>query len=94
MWKKLSKKERIEYLRKWIREISKIETELSLKRHIVRHAKEVYKKDPNKWSASMKNLVEIFDEMYKTKSDINLRLDRLENKLKKNKRRYTPPPKI
>lgn len=94
MWKNLSKKEQNKYLQRWIKKISKTETELSIKRHIVRHAKEIYEKNPDKWSASMKNLVEIFDEMHKIKPDIKFRLDRLENKYHKNKKRYTTPPKI
>lgn len=89
----MNKKEQIEYYRKWIKKIAKDETGLSSKRHIVHHAKEVYKKDPKQWSASMKNLIEIFDEIHKIKPDIKSRLDRLEEKFKKNKRRYTPPPR-
>ncbi len=94
MWRKLSEKQQEKYYRKWIKETIKDETELSLKKHIVHHAKEVYKKDPKEWIASMKNLVYAFEIMYKLKSSVALQLKKLDDKYKKNSKRYTPPPKI
>ena len=94
MWQKLPKGKQTKYHRKWIKDIVKDETPISIKRHINRHAKEIYKKDPKMWSASMRNLVDIFDEMYQVKTTIDFKLKRLHNKYLKNPRRYTPPPKI
>lgn len=93
MWAKLSKKEKENYYRNWIKGIVKDETKLSLSRHIVRHAKEIYEKDPNEWSASMKNLLEVFDKMHKVDTPIELCLKKLENKYKSRPKRYTSPPK-
>ncbi|MBT4277155.1 hypothetical protein HOD96_00185 [Candidatus Falkowbacteria bacterium] len=94
MLQKLLKKDKRKYLTKWIKDISKDETDLSLKRHIVKHAKEIFENDPKKWAASMRNLIEIFEAKYKIKPSIDLQLERLEEKYKKNPKRYTDPPKI
>lgn len=94
MWRRLSKKEQEKYYRKWIKEIADCETKLSLKRHIVRHAKEIYDKNSKEWSTSMKNLLESFNEMNQIDTTTAMCLKKLENKYKTNPRRYTPPPKI
>jgi|GEM_PF-2826973 len=80
------------YYRKWISLISNDETGRTIKRHIIRHAKEIYSKDPKVWSASMRNLIEIFDKVHKSEPPIKLRIKRLQLKYKKNPKRYTPPP--
>jgi len=92
MVKKLSRNSLDRYYRKWILEISKNETSRTIKQHIVRHSKEIYSRDLKEWSASMKNLIEIFDMMHKLNSSVKLKLKRLECKYKENPRRYTPPP--
>lgn len=94
MWRKISKKEQEKYLSKWISNITKNKknTKLSVKRHIVYHAKQIFIKDPKLWSASMRNLIEIYENLYNTKPSVKTRLERLENKYKKNPKRYTPPP--
>lgn len=80
------------YYRKWILAIANDETGRTIKRHIIRHAKEIYYKEPKVWSASMRNLIEIFDKVYKSKPSIKLKIKRLQLKYKKNPKRYTPPP--
>ncbi len=95
MWRKFSENKKRTYLRKWLGETIKDETRLSITRHIVKHAKEIFKKEPREWSASMRNLIsayEIFCDIEKPSSD--LRLEKLENKYKKNNKRYTAPPRI
>ncbi|MDO8574212.1 MAG: hypothetical protein Q7R86_01135 [bacterium] len=94
VWRKLSKNKQIKYHRKWVKAIVKDETPATIKKHINRHAKEIYTKDPKRWSASMRNLVDIFDEMYQVKPSTSLKLERLHNKYRKNPRRYTPPPRL
>ncbi|MCX6786991.1 MAG: hypothetical protein NTY93_00465 [Candidatus Kaiserbacteria bacterium] len=94
MWENLSENDMEKYLRRWIQETTKDESELSLKKHIVKHAKEINQKDPTEWLASMKNLVEAYEEKTKAIPSVVLRVQKLANKYKKNKRRYTPPPKI
>ena len=94
MWRKLSKAQQIKYHRKWVKDIIEDETPITIKRHINKHAKEIYTRDPDKWSASMRNLVDIFDEMHQIKPSIKLKLERLHNKYRKNPRRYTPPPHL
>ena len=95
MWRKLSKNKKNDYLKKWLKEIPKDETKLSITRHIVKHSKEIFKKDPKEWSASMRNLVSTYETFCKIKKPpCDLRLEKLENKYIKNKKRYTAPPKI
>lgn len=94
MWRSLSKKEKEKYHRKWIKKIIRDETPVSVKKHIVRHSKEIFRKDPKKWSASMRNLLDIFDEMYKSHPDISHKLERLQSKYNKNPKRYTAPPRV
>lgn len=80
------------YYKKWISKIAKDETGRTIKRHIIRHAKEIYSKEPKIWSASMRNLIEIFEKVYKATPSLKLKMARLQHKYKKNPRRYTPPP--
>ena len=94
MWKKLSKEEQLRYYKNWINETLKDETCDSIKMHIVKHAKEIYQKDPEEWSASMRNLIDAFDKKCKINPSISLRLKKMEDKYHKNPRRFTPPPKI
>ena len=94
MWKRLNKKEQLYFLRRWIKGIIKKHTDFSIKRHIVKHAKEIYQKNPQKWASSMRNLVEIFEGMNNIKPQPAEQLERLDNKYKKDKNRYTAPPKI
>lgn len=82
------------YYKKWISRIAKDETGRTIKQHIVRHAKEIYSKEPKVWSASMRNLMEIFDKVYKSTPTLKLKIRRLQNKYKKNPKRYTSPPFI
>jgi hypothetical protein len=91
-WKRLPKEKRARYYRRWIRHITKDETFHTIRQHILRHSREVYKKDPKIWSASMRNLIEIFDGLHKLRPDTKLMLERLERKYRKNPKRYTPPP--
>lgn len=86
------KKKLKNYYKKWISEITKAETERTIKRHILKHAKEIHSRDPKEWSASMKNLVDIFDKFYKLKPSLKLRIERLNHKYKRNPKRYTAPP--
>ena len=92
MVKKSSHDNLEKYYQKWILEIAKDETSRTIKQHIVRHSKEIYSSDLEEWSASMRNLIEIFDVMYKLNPSIKLKLKRLEYKYKENPKRYTPPP--
>lgn len=81
------------YLNQWIKLITKDETDLSIKRHIVRHAKEIYQKESQSWSDSMRNLVEIYERKCRVKPSLLRQIKKLENKYKKNPKRYTSPPK-
>ena len=63
MVKKLINNNLERYYRKWILAIANDETGRTIKRHIIRHAKEIYSKEPKVWSASMRNLIEIFDKV-------------------------------
>jgi hypothetical protein len=80
------------YYRKWISAIANDETGRTIKQHIVRHAKEIYSKEPKIWSASMRNLIEVFDKVNRSTPSIKLKIERLRHKYKKNPKRYTPPP--
>ncbi|XOB41733.1 MAG: hypothetical protein ACKKMS_03395 [Candidatus Nealsonbacteria bacterium] len=80
------------YYKKWISAIANDETGRTIKRHIIRHAKEIYSKESKVWSASMRNLIEVFDEVYKSTPSIKLKIKRLQHKYKLNPKRYTPPP--
>ena len=88
-----SSKNKLEtYYREWISAIAYDETGRTIKQHIVKHAKEVYSKEPKAWSASMRNLMEVFDEIHKSKPSLKSKIGRLQKKYKKNPKRYTPPP--
>ena len=92
MVKKIVNNNLEKYYKKWISGIAKDETSRTIKRHIVRHVNEIYSKEPKLWSASMRNLIEIFDEVYKLTPSLKLKTERLQHKYKKNPKRYTPPP--
>lgn len=94
MWEKLSKKEQEKCLKKWISNIveDKRNTKLSVKKHIVCHAKDVFSEDPKIWSASMRNLIEVFEALHKIKPTTIMRLKRFERKYKKDPKKYCPPP--
>lgn len=78
----------------WMEDCVKDETPLSLKRHIVRHAKEIYEGDNAGWVASMRNLLDKFEIISNVYATDDKRLERLLMKWHKNKRRYTPPPDL
>jgi len=40
----------------------------------------------------MRNLIEIFDKVYKSTPSTKLKIARLQHKYRKNPKRYTPPP--
>ena len=80
------------YYKKWILAIANDETGRTIKQHIVRRAKEIYSKEPKIWSASMRNLIEVFDNVHKSTPSIRLKIKRLQHKYKMNPKRYTPPP--
>ncbi|MFA7252653.1 MAG: hypothetical protein WC027_02245 [Candidatus Paceibacterota bacterium] len=67
---------------------------LAIKRHINKHAKEIYDDSdtPEEWIASMRNLVDIYEYQCRSKPDQALRLRRLHEKWLSNKNHYTPPP--
>jgi len=89
MWSHLSQSEQRKYLAKWIKAIAENErSDFALKRRIVKHAKEVFNKDPKAWAASMRNLVEIFETMKKIKPSADSQLKRLFKKHSKNPKRY------
>lgn len=95
MTKLLKEKERV-ILDKWIENIikDKRNTIFSVKRHINHHSKQIYTRDPDKWCASMRNLLEIYEKMNKVIPSTSLQIERFKNKYNKNKKRYTPPPSI
>ena len=70
----------------------KDETKRTIKTHIIRHSKEIWIRNPKEWSASMRNLIEIFDKIFGSKSSTKLKIERLNHKYKKNPKRYTAPP--
>jgi len=83
-------------LDKWIDDIikDKRNTEFSIKKHINKHAKQIYDRDPEKWCASMRNLLELYEKIHNIKPSVSLQIERFNNKYNKNKYRYTPQPKI
>lgn len=95
MTKRFSKKEKELYFKKWIRKIVKnpIHTEDNIKEHIIHHAKQIHIRDPKLWSASMRNMLEIFENFHNIKPSIDIQLERLQNKFNKNQSTHTPPPK-
>ena len=95
MLKKFSKKEKELYLKKWICRIvnNPIHTEDEIKKHIIHHAKQIHTRDPKLWSASMRNMLEIFENLHNIKPSIDIQIERLQNKFDKNKKTHTPPPK-
>ena len=80
------------FLAAWLEAVSADETDVTIKRHIVHHAKEIYEKTPEEWAASMRNLVDIFEHMNKISPPTHARLGKLLKKYRSNPRRYTPPP--
>jgi len=93
MTKQLAQKQR-NFLDRWIKAIikDKRNSELAVKKHINHHAKEIYTSDPVKWSASMRNLVEMYEAIRKIKPSTKSQIERFQNKYNKNPKRYTPPP--
>lgn len=78
----------------YLKKISKDSSILAIKRHINKHAKEIFgEASPKEWIASMRNLVDIYEHQNKLKSNSDLRLHRLYHKWLKNKKYYTSPPK-
>ena len=94
MWKNLSRQEQNKLLNSWIKKILKDETSDSINQHIIKHVNEIFDKDPEQWSASMRNLLDIFNKINKIKPNTELRLERLNNKYSKNPKRVTSPPNL
>ena len=83
------------YYIKWIKNIAKNESYRKIKRHIKHHAKDLdnpEKNNPLSWVASMYNLLEIYQTLYKIKSSIPLQIYKLLKKYNKNPKIHTPPP--
>lgn len=93
--KKTTTSEEEKILNEWIANIAKRDSHFAVKKHLVKHTKELFKSDPLKWSASMRNLIEIFERQHKLSKSriIKKQLERLYLKYLKNPRRYTSPPK-
>jgi 3-methyladenine DNA glycosylase AlkD len=80
-------------LNNWIKDISKNATKDSLQHHIVKHANEIFEKDPQEWSASMRNLIDIFESICGVEPpSVVLRLKKLEEKYRTDPEKYTGPP--
>ena len=70
-------------------------SKLAIKRHIVRHAKDLNNENDNNplsWAASMYNLLKTYEKIHRIKIIPEVRLHRLLNKYNKNPNYYTPPP--
>jgi hypothetical protein len=83
------------YYRKWIKNIALSETKDNIRRHIKHHAKDLdnsEKNNPLSWVASMHNLLEIYESVYKINSTTEIQLYKLLKKYHKNPRIHTPPP--
>jgi len=86
------------YYQKWINLIARRTTDLKIKRHIVKHAKELFDRsdedynNPLGWSTSMYNLIKIYESFHEVQSNTSLQLYRLLKKYYKNPRIHTPPP--
>ena len=83
------------YWDEWITESARRTSPLMIKRHIIKHAKELtsLKKDALAgWAASMHNLVRTFEKIHGVEGIIAIRLAKLYKKYNKNRKRYSPPP--
>ena len=89
---KRSEKEMEEIHAKWINDISKRHSLYGIKRHIIRHAKDISVEKPWIWSASMMNLVEIYNAKLGNKTVVRHKIDRLVQQRKRKKRIRTQPP--
>ncbi|KPJ70421.1 hypothetical protein AMJ51_01935 [Microgenomates bacterium DG_75] len=96
MWRKLDNTKLRRYYRQWIKNMAKkgFAHESNTKAHIKKHVEEIESKDPEIWVASMKNLIDIFEEVFKVKPSLKLRVERLERQYKKKPKISCPPPKI
>lgn len=91
---KVPKSKQRKFLDRWIGAIvkNKKNTALGVKKHIVKHAREIFEKNPRLWAASMRNLVEIYERMHEITPKLSTQIERFENKYNRNHSRYTPPP--
>lgn len=83
------------YYKKWIKGIAKRTTPYKIKRHIVKHAKDLFnteKNNPLSWAASAYNLLRIYEAVYKINSTNDVQLYKLLKKYNKNPYLHTPPP--
>ena len=83
------------YYNTWIRVISKRYTQITIKRHIIHHAKQLNDKNTNSplnWVASMYNLIRIFESVNRVKSTKPIEIYKLLKKYNKNPKLFTPPP--
>lgn len=92
MWRELPEEDQLKFYKKWISDTLRDETPDSLREHIIKHAHEIFEKDPEEWSASMRNLVDAFDAKMGCNPSVGLRLKKMDNKYKKDSDRFTPPP--
>ena len=90
----LTEIEKQKYYASWIKKIAKRHSLLGIKRHIVKHAKEIY--DGEKewvWCASMANLLAIYAEKTGTKVILDQKIGRLVAHYKESPKSSTLPPK-
>jgi len=83
------------YYKKWIKKISKRTTPYKIKRHIIKHSKDLFnaeKNNPLSWVASAYNLLKIYEAVHKTKSTTEVQLYKLLKKYNKNPYLHTAPP--
>jgi hypothetical protein len=83
------------YHKKWIKDIAKRTSPTRIKRHIIRHAKDVSnprQNNPISWLSSMYNLIQIYEGVYNVKPNHSVQVYKLLLKYTKHPRNNTPPP--
>lgn len=84
-------------LKVWLSDVAARETKEGLHQHIVKHAKELFGEVEEtgtyeSWSASMHNLLSIYDEFHGILPDTDLQLERMTAKYISNPNEGTTPP--
>ncbi|MFZ1020073.1 MAG: hypothetical protein WAN61_03780 [Minisyncoccia bacterium] len=82
------------YHKKWIRKIAKRSSPTRIKRHILKHAKELNDNkynNPLAWASSMHNLLKIYESVHKIKPVYSIQVYKLLKKYNSSPRIHTPP---
>lgn len=89
----LSKKAKEEIHKEWIINIAQTESLEDIQKHVIKHAAEIYERDPMLWAASMENLLDIYRAKVAIEYTVDHKIERLANHHTKNKAKGPSPPK-